>query len=118
MARAAFTAGSSSDSNAAGLSATDRPQEAPDLPNLGSHGLAQVHALASPAPMPEIAVALAPRSPRPFCPTVHAAACPSRYRCLSTRVTPSSPCTTPGSFGQIREPSFNVSLTHGVVCHS
>jgi hypothetical protein len=97
---------------------TDRPQEAPDLPNLGSHGLAQVHALASPAPMPEIAVALAPRSARASCPTVHAAACPTRYCCLSTGMTGSSPRSTAPSFGQIGEPSANVSLTHGVVCHS
>jgi hypothetical protein len=97
---------------------TDRPQEAPDLPNLGSHGLAQVHALASPAPMPEIAVALAPRSARASCPTVHAAAWPTCYRCLSTGVTGSSPRSTAPSFGQIGEPSVNVSLTYGVVCHS
>ena len=97
---------------------TDCPQEAPDLPNLGSHGLAQVHALVSPAPMPEIAVALAPRSARAFCPTVHAAACPPRYCCLSTGATRSSPRSTPAGFGQIGEPSVNVSLTHGVVCHS
>ena len=97
---------------------TDRPQEAPDLPNLGSHGLAQVHALASPAPMPEIAVALAPRSARASCPTVHAAACPPRDRCLPTGLTGSRSRPTAPSLGQIREPSFYVSLTHGVVCHS
>ena len=97
---------------------TDRPQEAPDLPNLGSHGLAQVHALASPAPMPEIAIALAPRSARASRPSVHAAAWPTCYRCLSTGVTGSRPRSTAPSFGQIREPSFDVSLTYGVVCHS
>src|SRR4029077_6926101 len=82
---------------------TDRPQEAPDPPNLVSHGLAQVHALATPAPMPEIAVALAPRSARASCPSVHAAACPTCYRCLSTGVTGSRPRSPAPSFGQIRE---------------
>ena len=41
--------------------------------------------------------------PEPSCPTVHAASCPTSYRCLSTGVS------SPG-FGQIRKPSFNVSL--------
>ena len=116
--RGFFAAGSFHDLPGLLWAGTDRPQEAPDLPNLGSHGLAQVHALASPAPMPEIAVALAPRSARAFCPTVHAAACPTCYRCLSTGVTRSSSRSTPAGFGQIGEPSVNVSLTHGLVCHS
>jgi hypothetical protein len=51
-------------------------------------------------------------------PSISASACPPRYRCLSTGVTGSSPRSTPGGFGQIGEPSVNVSLTHGVVCHS
>ena len=68
--------------------------------------------------MLEIAVAGALGPARASCPTVHAAACPTRYRRLSTGVTGSSPRSAPPGFGQIREPSFYVGLTHGVVSHS
>ena len=48
--------------------------------------------------MPEIAIALAPGPARAFCPTVHAASCPTRYRRLSTGVTGSSPRSAPPGF--------------------
>jgi hypothetical protein len=41
----------------------------------------------------------------------------TRYRCLPTGVTGSRSRPTPPGSGQILEPSFNVGLTHGVVCH-
>jgi hypothetical protein len=97
---------------------TDRSKQAPDLPNLGSNGPVQVHALAGPDPMLEIAVPVAPGPARASCPTMHSAPCPTSNCCLSTGVTGSrSRSTAPGS-GHIREPSFYVGLTHGVVSHS
>jgi hypothetical protein len=54
------------------------------------------------------------RSPRgppdPLAPTLHSASCTTRYRCLPTGVTGSSPRSTPAGIGQIREPSFYVGL--------
>jgi hypothetical protein len=44
-----------------------------------------------------------------------AAACPPRYRCLSTGVTGSRSRPTPAGFGQIRQPPVDVGLTLGVV---
>ena len=68
--------------------------------------------------MLEIAVPVAPGPARASCPTMHSAPCPTSNCSLSTGVTGSrSRSTAPGS-GHIREPSFNVGLTHGVVSHS
>jgi hypothetical protein len=84
----------------------------------GDEGPVQVHALAGPDPMLEIAVPVAPGPARASCPTMHSAPCSTPYRGLLASVTGSRSRPTAPSFGQIREPSFNVGLTHGVVCHS
>jgi LysR family transcriptional regulator, cyn operon transcriptional activator len=68
--------------------------------------------------MLEIAVPVAPGPARASCPTMHSAPCPTSNCCLSTGVTGSRSRSTPPGSGHIREPSFYVGLTHGVVSHS
>src|SRR3984893_906760 len=95
-----------------------RSEQRPDLPNLCSHGPARLYAFAGRDPKLEITVAVVPGPARASCPTMHSAPCPTSNCCLSTGVTGSrSRPTAPGS-GHIREPSFYVGLTHGVVSHS
>ena len=93
-----------------------RSEQRPDLPNLCSHGPAQVRALAGPDPMLEIAVAIALGPARASCPTVHTASCPTRYRRLSTGVTGSSPRSTAAGFGQIGEAPYGSDASGSGLC--
>jgi hypothetical protein len=95
-----------------------RSEQHPDLANLCSHGPARLYVFVGPDPMLEITVAVAPGPARASCPTMHSAPCPTSNRCLSTGVTGSRSRSTATGSGHIREPSFCVGLTHGVVCHS
>jgi hypothetical protein len=81
------------------------------IPRICARTPARLYVFAGPDPMLEITVAVAPGPARASCPTVHAASCPTRYRCLSAGVTGSSPRSAPPGFGQIREPPFYVGLT-------
>jgi hypothetical protein len=49
---------------------------------------------------------------------VHPAPRPTSDGCLLASGTGSGPGSTSASIGQIGKPSFNIGLTHGVVCHS
>jgi hypothetical protein len=94
-----------------------RLNEAFKLSNLCPHDVTDRFGLVRPEPVLEIAVAIARRAARAFSPTVHPTPAPIPYCRLPAGATRACLCSAPGRLRQICQPSVNVFLTHGVVCH-